>query len=181
MKSFVMGSMLLMLLSSMIQVEAQVIFRNDEIKINFFDQFAVGENKAYRNTGFFSRSNGHVVFGRDETSTPTADIQEPAQQVSYATTRYLCDMYILPLLDDSVLEKEIEHSFNTESPFASLSRVDYINIGEHRVVTWRYQMGKTRLDHFMVRAKGNYYLFISSPYGNHGDIEKIIAHIKLLK
>ena len=52
------------------------------------------------------------------------------------------------------------------------------DIGGHRVIRWRFQAGKTRLDHYLLIGKKFNYLFVSSPYGSNGAIEELISRTK---
>jgi len=154
------------------QTTNKMIFKNDEIQITFPGEYKIDDVKEYHKTGYFSKSIEHIQFCKQEPQ------PEYVQQV-YSESGYLCSMYILPQIEQIELEKEIKKVFEPKKALASLSELEKLTINEHAVLKWRYQIGKTRLDHYMLRTKNNYYLFISSPYGSNGYIEDIILNLKM--
>lgn len=98
------------------------------------------------------------------------------QQVMRPETGYLCEMHVMPPMTASQIISRIQKAANTPRPdHARTFKIQTVAIGGHSIVRWRFQAGKTRLDHFMVFGKRRNYLFVSSPYGSNGEIEKILA------
>ncbi len=156
------------------QTSKQMVYKNNEIQITFPGEYKIDDDKKYHKVGYFSATTEHIQFCKQEPQ------PEYVQQV-YSESGFLCSMYILPLIDLEELKKEIKTAFAPKKALASLSDFEEISLKGHSVVKWRYQIGKTRLDHYMLRTKNNYYLFISSPYGSNGYIEKIITNVNPVK
>jgi len=101
------------------------------------------------------------------------------QQVMRPERGFLCELHILP----GQSEREVMHTVKTAHEAESRKhvrnfRLETVTIGKHRVVRWRFQVGKTRLDHFILIGKKHNYLFVSSPYGSNGALEDIISKTK---
>ena len=123
-----------------------------------------------------SISNAKVKDSRT-TSKPICSMSH-----SFAYHTYLSSMFILPSLSLKALKKEIP-SYLARYPLYQLTeKVKEVTIGDKKVLRWRAQNGKTRLDHFVVFGPRYNYLFVSSPYGSsNGGIEKAILAMKFIK
>lgn len=131
---------------------------------------------------------GKTVYG-SEMPQPEATVDfcawqpQPAhvQQVMRPENGYLCEMHVMPAQTAEEILPLLERQARKKRPdHAQTFRVESVVIGGHRVVRWRFQAGKTRLDHFVVTGKKHNYLFVSSPYGSNGAIEEIIKRVRLL-
>lgn len=102
------------------------------------------------------------------------------QQVSRPERGFLCELHILPAQNEREVMKTVQAAHEAESrKHVRNFRLAAVSMGGHRVVRWRFQVGKTRLDHFILIGKKYNYLFISSPYGSNGALEDIISNAKL--
>ena len=92
---------------------------------------------------------------------------------------FLCELHILPGAIETKAMAQIQsaHSANKERHVRNV-RLEATDIGGHRVISWRWQAGKTRLDHYLLIGKKFNYLFVSSPYGSNGAIEELISRTK---
>jgi hypothetical protein len=99
------------------------------------------------------------------------------QQVSRPERGFLCELHVLPAQPEGQVLKIVEAAHQAESrKHVRNFRLETVTLGKHRVVRWRFQVGKTRLDHFILIGKRHNYLFVSSPYGSNGAIEEIIRN-----
>lgn len=93
----------------------------------------------------------------------------------------LHSLFILPKKPINDVNKEI-HTYPKKYPhFQLIKGPKMVMINNIPLLKWRYQAGKTRLDHFLLFGKRQNYLFISSPYSSSKDFEKRVGSIKLKK
>ncbi|MFT5823502.1 MAG: hypothetical protein ACI8ZM_004764 [Crocinitomix sp.] len=100
---------------------------------------------------------------------------------SFSYYQHLSTLYIMPKMSKKALNEEVESYINKDSLFQISGKIESIKIGKKKVLKWRAQNGKTRLDHYVVFGKEYNYLFVSSPYGTNGIIESIILEMEILK
>ncbi len=100
---------------------------------------------------------------------------------SFSYTIYLSSLFVLPKISKDELEEEIKQYAVEHPSFQITKNIKKLKIGNCEVLKWRFQNGKTRLDHFMVFGKSHSYLFVSSPYGSNGSIEEVIGNIEFIK
>lgn len=151
------------------------VFSNDEIRIEFGGEFALRDQP------------GDTLYPQ-QIAKPVHTIdfckwnpQPPeVQQVSRPERGFLCELHILPAQNESQVMKTVQAAHAAENrKHVRNFRLEAISIGNHRVVRWRFQVGKTRLDHFILIGKKYNYLFVSSPYGTNGALEDIIRKTTL--
>lgn len=162
-------------LSGVIQLSASpTVFTDEELRIDFRQAFAV---RAKPGTTHYPRHLPQPL--RTVDFCPWQPQPPEVQQVTRPENGYLCELHILPGQTEKQAFAQISaaHSVETRKNARKL-RLEVADIGPHRVIRWRLRMGKTRLDHFLVIGKRYNYLFVSSPYGSNGAIEKIIAEAK---
>lgn len=93
---------------------------------------------------------------------------------------YLSSLYIMPQKSVKELKKEIKDYIKKNPLFQISKKIEIIKIADKKVLKWRAQNGKTRLDHYVVFGTTYNYLFVSSPYGTNGVIENVILEMELL-
>ncbi|MCP4131925.1 MAG: hypothetical protein GY754_13185 [bacterium] len=154
------------------------VYENDEALIPFGEKILVKQEGIKQpGDGYLAAATAEVRFFKPK--------PQPAyvQQVLPAGDGYLSSLYILPPLGEIITEesvkKDVNSSFTGKNEYAWYSGITILEIKGLRVFSWRYQIGKTRLDHFLVFGKKNSYLFVSSPYGSNGSIEAIISKMKM--
>ncbi|MFT4600434.1 MAG: hypothetical protein ACI857_000608 [Arenicella sp.] len=94
---------------------------------------------------------------------------------------HLSSLFILPQTSKKELIAEMEEYLKDNDPFQMTKEMVKVKIGNKKVMKWRIQSGKTRLDHYIVFGKNYNYLFVSSPYGSDGSIELHISEMELTK
>lgn len=97
------------------------------------------------------------------------------QQVMRPERGYLCELHIFPRLSDAVMQAAIEKVQGGDKGLRRHTSAGQMTIGQHRVMHWRRELGKSRLDHYLLHGTKFSYLFVSSPYGSRGSMEKIIT------
>lgn len=103
------------------------------------------------------------------------------QQVSRPERGFLCELHILPAQAESEVLKSVRAAHAAEArKHVRNFRLEAVTIGKHRVARWRFQVGKTRLDHLVLIGKKHNYLFVSSPYGSNGALEDIVSKVRFL-
>jgi hypothetical protein len=133
-----------------------------------------------RNTGFSNMKGGYFSRVIEEVRFCEYEPQPPeVQQVLPGEDEFLCSLYILPVIACDQARKEIIRHFKEDKSRPAYFRgIDESSISGFALLSWRYQMGKTRLDHYLVFGKKFNYLFVSSPYGSNGSIESIIRTMR---
>ena len=152
------------------------VFSNEEIQINFFGEFKEnisGFKTMYQ--GYFSRVLRQIEFCQWQRQPPEV------QQVMRPDSGFLCEAYILPVIDEKQAKTALKKIFLKVEKHQWNSPVKTLKIKGFSVLAWRFQAGKTRLDHFLVFGKKYNYLLVSSPYGSNGFMEKIIANMRYIK
>lgn len=148
-----------------------IVFTNEEISIDFAGQFSLRDKP------------GKTLYG-DYLPQPLTSVdfcpwrpQPPeVQQVMRPERGYLCELHILPFASETQALRAIRNAHAHESHrYARNGDLRTVEIAGHRVIRWRWQAGKSRLDHFLLIGKKFNYLFVSSPYGSNGGIEEIIS------
>ncbi len=92
-------------------------------------------------------------------------------------------LFILPKISEREFNNKLEQ-YQKRNPDFSLTRKMkriIIETGALQLpaLSWRLQLGKTRIDHYMVFGDSHNYLFSSSPYGERDDgIQKIISRME---
>ncbi|MBN8221517.1 MAG: hypothetical protein J0L53_11375 [Spirochaetes bacterium] len=151
------------------------IFSNAEIRIDFAGPFSIRiEPGATVYRDLLPRPLQTVDFCRWQPQDPDV------QQVNRPETGYLCEMHILHV--QSVAEIMAAVRKSSEKPRADRGTSRNLTYSEFhglRVIQWRFQAGKSRLDHFLVLGKAYNYLFVSSPYGSNGLIEEILMRTQI--
>ncbi|MCP4354588.1 MAG: hypothetical protein GY793_02930 [Proteobacteria bacterium] len=148
--------------------EAITKYSNEEVSIEFNEKILIkkpGFDKPEQS--YFATAISLVKFNKIK-------MQEGnIQQVTPGKDGYLSKMFILPyrspefvkeILGKITLMKKKHEQY---IPFSMES-------SEKQTMGWRYQVGKLSFDHYVVFGKKYNYLFISSPYGSNGAIEKVI-------
>lgn len=146
-------------------------------------EFSNGEIRVDFGSAFSARAKAGATVYRETFPSPVQTVdfcqwqpQPPeVQQVMRPETGYLCELHILPALNTGQVRALVEKAARTQrADHGRTFRIAEEDIGAHKVVRWRFQAGKSRLDHFLVTGKKFSYLFVSSPYGSNGEIERII-------
>lgn len=151
-----------------------VVFTNEEIRIDFGGQFEPREKPGKTQyPQYLPQPLTTVDF------CPWRPQPPEVQQVMRPERGFLCEMHILPGATEEKAMTQIQsaHAQNKEKHIRNF-RLQAIEIDGHRVIRWRFQAGKTRLDHFLLIGRKFNYLFVSSPYGSNGAIEEILARTK---
>lgn len=151
-----------------------VVFTNEEVQIDFGGQFQRRE------------SPGATLYPhRLPDPLTTVDFcpwrpQPPeVQQVMRPESGYLCELHILPAATEAQALIAVKKAHSHEShKHARNSGLEAFSLGDHRVIRWRWQAGKSRLDHFLLIGKKFNYLFVSSPYGSNGTLEAILTRVQ---
>ncbi|MDF1549912.1 MAG: hypothetical protein P1P88_18940 [Bacteroidales bacterium] len=167
-----------------------MLFKTEDVEIKFPGSYLELEKGSFYSVnnhdykeGYFHTFEKEIHFCEDHAQKyETTDDGEiiPLQTVD-TDDGYLCSLSILPLIEEKPLFEEIKKAFEPKGALASLIGIEKIKVNKHKVIKWKAQNGKTRLVHYMLKAKNHYYLFISSPYGDGDYVEKIISEVKLLK
>lgn len=100
---------------------------------------------------------------------------------SFSYYTHLSSLYILPKIPLKKFDREIEAYVKEHPPYHISKKLKKIKIGNKKIFKWRIQIAKTRLDHLVFFGKEYNYLFVSSPYGSNGGIEKVILDMMLVK
>ncbi|MFO1471183.1 MAG: hypothetical protein U1F27_09115 [Turneriella sp.] len=151
-----------------------VAYSNEEIRIDFGGPFAVRERP------------GTTQYGQhlpQPVTTVDFCVWQPqppeVQQVMRPERGYLCELHILPPATEAETLGAIEKAFAKDKrKHGSNKGLEAVTLGKHRVIRWRWQAGKSRLDHFLLIGKDFNYLFVSSPYGSNGTLEAILTRVK---
>lgn len=102
------------------------------------------------------------------------------QQVMRPESGYLCELHVLPAWGELKLQAAARAALASKHEgYTQSTDLREELLGGRKVIRWRYQAGKTRLDHFLVAGRKNDYLFVSSPYGSNGAIEAIISGMRV--
>lgn len=169
---FVLGWMPLNLHGAAKETSAET-FRNDEIEVPFNEQVRIlNGDFTPAAEGYFLKVVQQVRFCQWQ--------ERPGhiQSVGPGSDGYLCNFYVLPPLSEKAATGKIQRTFKKKSPVSLLTEPEAMQIGWFRLLKWRYAIGKTRLDHYLVFGKKYNYLFVSWPYGSNGSIEKIIGGMR---
>jgi len=162
-------------ISTLLAADQATIFSNAEIDIDFGGPYSVRIEP------------GSTVY-RDLLTRPLQTIdfcawqpQDPeVQQVTKPEGGYLCELHLLHPRSVADWMKAVRTAGEKKRPDRGKTRdLTFIEIHGLRVITWRFQAGKSRLDHYLVLGKKYHYLFISSPYGSNGTIEGILQRTTL--
>lgn len=150
-----------------------VVFSNEEIRIHFNGQFEPREkpgNTQYAK--YLPQPIATVDF------CPWKPQPPEVQQVMRPERGFLCELHILPgaTEEQAMIRINAAHA-NDKRRHVRNFRLQVTDIGGHRVILWRFQAGKTRLDHYLLIGKKFNYLFVSSPYGSNGAMEEIIGRV----
>lgn len=148
-------------------------FRNEEVELSFQEPIRIlSSDFSPAAEGYFSRISRQVRF--------CAWRRRPSdvQQLLPSQDGFLCDFYVLPPLPPEPARLEIEKNFRKkETPF-HMTPPREEQIGEFRVLSWRFQKGKSRFDHYLAFGRRHNYLFVSWPYGSNGELEKLIRGMR---
>ncbi len=155
--------------------EDTTVFTTAEIRVDFAGPFNVRiEPGATVYRDLFPRPLQTVDFCRWQAQDPEV------QQVSRPETGYLCEMHVLHVKSVQDIMYAVRKSSETKRPDRGTNRdLTYSEIYGLKVIQWRFQAGKTRLDHYLLLGKKYNYLFISSPYGSQGTIESVLQKTTL--
>lgn len=152
-----------------------LLYSNGEIEIDFAGPFQVRiepGSTVYRDA--LTRSLQTVDFCQWQPHDPEV------QQVSRPESGFLCEMHILhPRSVNDWMTAIRAAAVAKRADRGKTFDLSYSEIYGLRVIQWRFQAGKTRLDHYILMGKKYHYLFISSPYGSNGAIEDVLARTKL--
>lgn len=150
------------------------IFSNSELHIDFGAAFAVREKPG------LTEYPDHLPQPVQTIDFCPWQPQPPhVQQVSRPERGFLCELHILPAQPEREVLTIVEAAHKAEKRrHVRNFRLESVSVGAHRVVRWRFQVGKTRLDHLILIGKKYNYLFVSSPYGSNGTMEDIIRKVK---
>lgn len=151
------------------------IYSNAEIRVDFAGPFSVRiEPGATVYRDLFPRPLQTVDFCRWQPQDPEV------QQVSRPETGYLCEMHILHVQSVAEIMAAVRKSSENKRPDRGTNRnLTYSEFHGLKVIQWRFQVGKSRLDHYLVLGKAYNYLFVSSPYGSNGAIEEILLRTQI--
>ncbi|MFO1524754.1 MAG: hypothetical protein U1F16_02140 [Turneriella sp.] len=146
-----------------------LVFTNEEIRIDFGGQFQPREQPG-------ATQYPATCYNRCVQSTLCAWQPQPpeVQQVMRPERGFLCELHIMPLISEKQVESAVTAAQKQQKGLIHDIRAAHV-MDPHPVLRWRFQAGKTRLDHFLLNGKKFSYLFVSSPYGSNGSIEEIIA------
>ncbi|MDH5680811.1 MAG: hypothetical protein OEZ36_04430 [Spirochaetota bacterium] len=149
--------------------EREMIFDNGEVILSFAPDGFITTllKKTPDPKNYFNRYKYLVKFHRVK--------PQPAyvQQVS-SEDGWLSELRVLPKENMDKLIEDIPGMY-PPNKYARLTEVRLINVKKFKVLNWKHQIGKTRLQHFLVLGRKHNYLFISSPYG---ETESILALIR---
>lgn len=152
-----------------------LLYSNTEIEIDFGGPFQVRiepGSTVYRDA--LARPLQSVDFCRWQQQDPEV------QQISRPESGFLCEMHILhPRSVNAWMTAIRAAAVAKRTDRGKTFDLTYSEIHGLRVIQWRFQAGKTRLDHYILMGKKYHYLFISSPYGSNGAIEEVLARTKL--
>jgi hypothetical protein len=162
-------ALLLCLTANFFAVETTV-FTTAEIRVDFAGPFNVRiEPGATVYRDLFPRPLQTVDFCQWQAQDPEV------QQISRPETGYLCEMHVLHVRSAQDIMSAVRKSTETKRADRATNRdLTYSEIHGLKVISWRFQAGKTRLDHYLLLGNKYNYLFISSPYGSHGTIESVL-------
>lgn len=151
-----------------------IVFTNEEIRIDFGGQF---EPRGKPGITQYPQHLPQPITTVD--FCPWRPQPPEVQQAMRPESGFLCELHILPhAAEAEALDKIKSAHANDGRRHVRNFRLQAVDIGRHRVIRWRFQAGKTRLDHFLLMGKKFNYLFVSSPYGSNGMIEDIIVRVK---
>jgi len=150
-------------------------YEDSGVKIDFsnggYAEYRLDNNNPFNENNYFSTYIKIIEF------CPTINLPSHMQQVQ-SKSGWLCKLYILPgtSKDNAIDSIKNCHKFHKHS---YQSETEEIVIKNKQILKWRYEIGKTRLDHYLVFGIKDNYLFISSPYGEHGEIVSLIENLIL--
>lgn len=151
-----------------------VVFTNEEIYIDFGGQFEPREKPG---TTLYPRYLPEPLTTVD--FCPWQPQPPEVQQVMRPERGFLCELHILPAFTEAQALIAVKKAHAHEShKHARNSGLEAFSLGSYRVIRWRWQAGKSRLDHFLLIGKKFNYLFVSSPYGSNGTIESILNRVQ---
>lgn len=151
-----------------------IVFTNEEIRIDFGGQF---EQREKPGTTQYPQHLPQPITTVD--FCPWRPQPPDVQQVMRPERGFLCELHILPGATEAQAMHKIQSAHaNDKRRHVRNFRLQATDIGGHRVIRWRFQAGKTRLDHFLLMGRKFNYLFVSSPYGSNGAIEELISRTK---
>lgn len=150
------------------------VFTNDEISVDFAGTFAV------RETPGETQYSRHLAKPLQTIDFCKWQPQPPeVQQVMRPERGFLCELHVLPAQTESRALAKIRSAHSAEArQYVRHTGLKAYELAGNRVIRWRFQAGKTRLDHYLLLGKKYHYLFVSSPYGSTGTIEAIIERVK---
>lgn len=147
-----------------------LVFTNEEIRIDFGGQFQPREQPgATQYPKHLPQPLRTIDFCAWQPQPPEV------QQVMRPERGFLCELHIMPLISEKQVESAVTAAQKQQKGLIRHTSAQRIKAGSHPVLRWRFQAGKTRLDHLLLNGKKFSYLFVSSPYGSNGSIEEIIA------
>ena len=147
-------------------------FSNEEVIINFVpDGYLVKKvNNKIFNNDYFNKYNKFFKFCK------MSPLPEYMQQPS-SSDGWFCHFYVLPYEPEDKVKSFIPSMYQ-KNRFSRKFEVKTIKINKFNVLRWRYQIGKTRLEHFLVLGNQYNYLFISSPYGESSRVLQVIRTMR---
>ncbi len=156
--------------SSSVDSKKKKMFSNTEIQVDLGPFEVLEKPQRKKADSYFYRVKQQIKFCKQPELPPYV------QQV-HSESGWLCELYVLGVADEKTVRADIKRSY-PENKFGHYSKVQKLKIAGFDVLKWRYRIGKTRLDHFLVFAKQFHYLFVSSPYGDGARIHKIVETMK---
>ncbi len=151
-----------------------VVYSNGEIRIDFGGPFAVREKPGKTEyPQHLPQPVATVDFCQWRPQPPEV------QQVMRPERGFLCELHILPGATEAGALSQVQAAHVKESrKYVRNFALQTVTLGDHRVIRWRFQAGKTRLDHLLLIGRKFNYLFVSSPYGSHGALEEIVTRVQ---
>lgn len=151
------------------------VFSDGEIRVDFRQRFSVAPSaKGIPYGDYLAKPLQLIEFCPFQPQDPEV------QQVGPSESGFLCELYKMPLENAETALELVQNASKVKRKDHGIFRnVEVVKLRDLKVVRWRFQVGKTRLDHFLVIGKKHNYLFVSSAYGSNGSIEEILARTTL--
>lgn len=155
--------------------ETVTVYSTAEIRIDFGGPFSIRiEPGATIYRDLFPRPLQTIDF------CPWHPQDSEVQQVTRPDTGFLCEMHVLRVKTVAEVMNAVRAASEVKRPDRGKNRdLTYSEIYGLKVIQWRFQAGKTRMDHYMLLGKKYNYLFVSSPYGSNGAIEAVLSQTAL--